>query len=42
MVRSENFSFGFTENISKFVILRRDIGEVRGRLHKIHKVCLDI
>ena len=28
-MRSENFSFGFAENISKFMILRRDIGKVR-------------
>jgi len=27
-MRSEDFSFGFTENIGKFVILRRDIGKV--------------
>ena len=29
MMRRENFSFSFAENVSKFVILRRDIGEVR-------------
>ena len=29
MMRSENFSFSFAENISKFMILRRDIGEIR-------------
>jgi len=28
-MRSENFSFSFVENIDKFVILRRDIGEIR-------------
>ena len=28
-MRSEKFSFSFTENISKFVILRRDIGQIR-------------
>ena len=29
MIRRENFSFSFAENVSKFVILRRDIGEIR-------------
>jgi len=29
MMRRENFSFSFAENIGKFVILRRDIGEIR-------------
>jgi len=29
MMRRENFSFSFTENIGKFVILGRDIGEIR-------------
>ena len=28
-MRRENFSFSFAENVSKFVILRRDIGEIR-------------
>ena len=28
-IRRENFSFSFAENVSKFVILRRDIGEIR-------------
>jgi len=28
-MRSENFSFSFAENISEFMILRRDIGKVR-------------
>ena len=28
-MRRENFSFSFAENVSKFVILRRDIGKVR-------------
>ena len=28
-IRSENFSFSFAENVSKFMILRRDIGEIR-------------
>jgi len=29
MMRSENFSFSFAENIGKFMILRRNIGEIR-------------
>ena len=29
MMRRENFSFSFTENIGKFVILGRNIGEIR-------------
>ena len=28
-IRSENFSFSFAENISKFVILRENIGQIR-------------
>ena len=41
MMRSKNFSFGFAKNISKFIILRRDIGKVR-RLCKFCKVGLNI
>ena len=29
MMRRENFSFSFAKNVSKFVILGRDIGEIR-------------
>ena len=29
MMKKENFSFSFAENVSKFVILRRNIGEIR-------------
>ena len=28
-MRSENFSFSFAKNISKFMILRRDVGQIR-------------
>jgi len=28
-MRRENFSFSFAENIGKFVILERDIGEIK-------------
>ena len=29
MMKSKNFSFSFAKNIGKFMILRRDIGEIR-------------
>ena len=29
MMRSEDFSFSFAENIGEFMILRRNIGKVR-------------
>ena len=29
MIRSENFSFSFAKNVGKFMILGRDIGEIR-------------
>ena len=29
MIRSKNFSFSFAENVSEFMILRRDIGKIR-------------
>ena len=29
MIRSENFSFSFAENVGKFMILGRDIREIR-------------
>jgi len=28
-MRSENFSFSFAENVGKFIILRRNIGQIR-------------
>ena len=28
IMRSENFSFSFTENVGEFIILGRDIGEI--------------
>ena len=37
----KNFSFSFTKDVSKFVMLRRNIKEV-GSLYKLYKVCLDI
>jgi len=41
MVRSKNFSFGFAENISEFMILRRDIEKIRS-LCKFCRVNLNI
>ena len=29
MMRRENFSFSFAENVSKFVILGRNVGQIR-------------
>ena len=29
MMRRESFSFSFVENIGKFMILRRDVGQIR-------------
>ncbi len=40
-IRRENFSFSFAENISKFVILRRDIGEIRS-FYKFCGVSLNV
>jgi len=36
MMKSENFSFRLTENVIEFIILERDIKEVRD----LYKVCL--
>jgi len=41
MIRSENFSFSFTENIGKFMILRRDIGKVRN-FYKFCRISLNV
>ena len=40
-MKSKNFSLGFTENISKFVILRRDIGKIKN-LYKFCRVGLNV
>jgi len=40
-MRSENFSFSFAENIGKFVILGRDIEEIRS-FCKFCEVGLDV
>ena len=41
MIRSKNFSFDFAENVSKFVILIRDIRKVRN-LCKFCRVSLSV
>jgi len=40
-MRSEDFSFGFAENVSKFMIFEREIGEVRS-LCKFCEVSLNV
>lgn len=32
MIRSKNFTFGFTENVSKIMIYGRDYGKIRSKL----------
>ena len=41
MMRSEDFSFSFAENISKFVILGRDIGKIRS-FYKFYGISLNV
>ena len=41
MMRSENFSFSFAENIGKFVILGRNIGQIRS-FCKFCKISLNV
>jgi len=40
-MREENFSFIFAENVGKFVIFRRDIGEIRS-FYKFCEVSLNV
>jgi len=40
-MRRENFSLSFAENVGKFVILGRDIGEVRS-FYKFCRVSLNV
>ena len=40
-MRRENFSFSFVENVSKFVILRENIGQIRS-FCKFCKVGLNV
>jgi len=41
LMRSKDFSFGFAENIGKFMIFGRDIGKIKS-LCKFCKVSLSI
>ena len=41
MMRSENFSLGFFENISKFIILKKNTEKVRS-LYKFYEVGMNI
>ena len=41
MMKSEYFSFGFAENIRKFIIFRRDIGKI-GSLCKFCRAGLSV
>jgi len=41
MVRSKDFSFSFVENIGEFVILRRDVREVRN-FYKFCRISLNV
>jgi len=41
MIRNKNFSLGFVENVSEFMILRRDIGKFRS-LYKFDGVSLNV
>jgi len=40
-IRSKDFSFSFIENISEFVIFKRDIGKIRS-LCKFYRVSLNV
>ena len=41
MMRRENFSFSFAENISIFMILRENVGQIRN-FCKFYRVSLNI
>ena len=41
MMRRESFSFRFAKNVSKFMILRRDIGKIRS-FWKFCRVSLNV
>jgi len=40
-MRRESFSFGFAENVDKFVILGRNIGQIRS-FYKLCRVGLNV
>jgi len=37
----KNFSFEFTEDVSEFVVLGRNIRKVKSGLYKVYRACLD-
>ena len=41
MMKSKNFSFSFAENISEFMILRRDIEKIRS-FYKFYRISLNV
>ena len=41
-MRSKDFSFRFTKDVSKFLILGRDISEARSIFSKGYGACLNI
>jgi len=41
MIRSENFSLNFAENVSELMILERDIGKIRS-FCKFYRVSLNV
>ena len=42
-MRSKDFSFSFTKYVSEFIILRKNIEEVRSRIqvYKVYRACLN-
>ena len=42
MIKSENFSFKFTKDVNEFMILKRDVKEIRSKLCKVYETCLNI
>jgi len=39
-MKSKDFSFKFTKDISKFVVFGRNVREIRSKLYKICRTCL--
>ena len=37
MIRSKNFSFGFTKDISKFIVLKKNIRKVKSKLCNVYR-----
>jgi len=42
MIKSENFSFKFTKDVNEFMVLKRDVEEIRSKLCKVYRTCLNI